>query len=118
MAGMSIDDADVVKSSIVINNNTKTTNIKTTTGTSKLQPCGTSFSDTIQLEPYVSTNNDHIYIESTNKNVATVSFVPGADNRNASLQSTQSVTVLLQSIFTLLLLRMTFPQQLKRKQSI
>lgn len=84
MAGMSIDDADVVKSSIVINNNTKTTNIKTTTGTSKLQPCGTSFSDTIQLEPYVSTNNDHIYIESTNKNVATVSFVPGADNRNAS----------------------------------
>ena len=42
MAGMSIDDADVVKS------------------------------------------NDHIYIESTNKNVATVSFVPGADNRNAS----------------------------------
>lgn len=84
MAGMSIDDADVVKSNIVINNNTKTTNIKTTTGTSKLQPCGTSFSDTIQLEPYVSTNNDHIYIESTNKNVATVSFVPGADNRNAS----------------------------------
>ena len=84
MAGMSIDDADVVKSSIIINNNTKTTNIKTTTGTSKLQPCGTSFSDTIQLEPYVSTNNDHIYIESTNKNVATVSFVPGADNRNAS----------------------------------
>ena len=84
MAGMSIDDADVVKSSIVINNNTKTTNIKTTTGTSKLQPCGTSFSDTIQLEPYVSTNNDHIYIESTNTNVATVSFVPGADNRNAS----------------------------------
>lgn len=84
MAGMSIDDADVVKSSIVINNNTKTTNIKTTTGTSKLQPCGTSFSDTIQLEPYVSTNNDHIYIESTNTNVATVSFVPGGDNRNAS----------------------------------
>lgn len=84
MAGMSIDDADVVKSSIVINNNTKTTNIKTTTETSKLQPCGTSFSDTIQLEPYVSTNNDHIYIESTNTNVATVSFVPGGDNRNAS----------------------------------
>ena len=84
MAGMSIDDADVVKSSIVINNNTKTTNIKTTTGTSKLQPCGTSFSDTIQLEPYVSTNNDHIYIESTNTNVATVSLVPGGDNRNAS----------------------------------
>ena len=84
MAGMSIDDADVVKSSIVINNNTKTTNIKTTTGPSKLQPCGTSFSDTIQLEPYVSTNNDHIYIESTNTNVATVSFVPGGDNRNAS----------------------------------
>lgn len=93
MAGMSIDDADVVKSSIVINNNTKTTNIKTTTGTSKLQPCGTSFSDTIQLEPYVSTNNDHIYIESTNKNVATVSLYLVRTTEMHHLQSTQSVTV-------------------------
>ncbi len=84
MAGMSIDDADVVKSNVIIDNNTKTTNIRTTTGTTKAMPYGTSLNDTIQLEPYVLTNKDYIYIESTNTNIATVSLVPGGDNRNAT----------------------------------
>lgn len=84
MAGMSTDDSDVVKSSITVYNNTKTNNIKTTTSTSKSMPCHTSFSDTIQLEPFVSTNKDSIYIESTNPNVASVTYTPGVDNRNGS----------------------------------
>lgn len=82
MAGMSIDDSGVVKSSLTVTNYAKTTNIKTTVGTSKSMPTGTSYSDTIQLEPYIDYNKDYIYVESTNPSVASVYYEATGDNKS------------------------------------